>query len=89
MLYSWFPLSAVILFLLLIARFYQKFSGERTFFGWYGLPLILFAVALVRYASIEQVVGDPLADLLMGAGGLCLLLLSAHLLRLMVGGRET
>jgi hypothetical protein len=87
LLYSWFPLAVLLLILLLIARFYQKFSGERTYFEWYGLPLVLFGIAMVRYASIDRFVGDPLADTIMGVAGMVLLSLSLLLFRLMLVGR--
>ena len=39
MLYGWFILAALTLFLGLIARFYRKFSGERTFYPLFLVPL--------------------------------------------------
>ncbi|MBE0691049.1 MAG: hypothetical protein IH587_13100, partial [Anaerolineae bacterium] len=35
MLYGWFVLAALTLILGLIARFYAKFSGERTFYAFF------------------------------------------------------
>ena len=87
LLYSWFVLAAVLGFVLLIARFYQRFSGERTFYRWFGLPVVLYGLAAVRFASIDQVAGDPLGDLLAGAAGLALVILISRLYRQMTRGR--
>lgn len=78
-LYTWFPLAALLLLLLLIARYYQQFSGERTYYRLYILPLVLYGLAAVRYASINQIMSDPAADVLLGAGGAALLALSLRL----------
>ncbi len=75
-LYMWFPLAVLLVFMLLIARFYQRFSGERTYYPLYLLPLVLYGLATVRCASINQMAGDPVADALAGAGGAALLALS-------------
>jgi hypothetical protein len=87
-LYSWFPLAALIFIVLLIARFYQNFSGERTYFSLYVIPLVLFGASAVRYASLNQVAGDMLADLFSGTAGIVLLYLSVLLFRLMMTGRK-
>lgn len=87
-LYAWFLLAAFIFLFLLIARFYQNFSGENTRFRLFIVPIILFGAAAVRYTSIKQVARDPLADLLSAAAGFILLVLSISLYRWMTGGRE-
>jgi hypothetical protein len=86
-LYSWFPFAGLIVFLLLIARFYQKFSGERTHFRWFVLPAVLFGAAVVRYSSINQVTGDWFGDLSMAVGGIILIVLSVRLVIGMTAGR--
>jgi hypothetical protein len=83
-LYTWFPLAALLLFLLLIARFYEKFSGIRTYFWLYVLPLAGMGAAAVRYAGIPVVFNDLLAALLSFISGVVLLLLSMHLYRVML-----
>lgn len=88
LIYSWFVLTAILGFVLLIARFYERFSGERTRYRWYALPVILYGMAAVRFASIDQVAGDPLGDLLAGAAGLSLIVLIARLYRQMTRGRR-
>lgn len=84
MLYMWFPLTTLLFFLLLIARFYGKFSGEKTRARLFVLPVILFGVGAVRYASVDQVTGDALGDVLFGAAGLTLIGLCYILYRLML-----
>jgi len=74
-LYTWFPLAVLLLFMLLIARFYQKFSGERTFFWLYILNAILFGAMCVRYASMGIVVGDIVSDILALLAGSLLIFL--------------
>jgi hypothetical protein len=86
-LYIWFPLAVLLFFLLMIARFYEKFSGQRTFFRWFFLPIVLFGVMAVRYASINRVAGDMLADAAGALAGIILIGLCANLYRLMTSGR--
>jgi hypothetical protein len=83
-LYQWFPLAALLMFVALIARFYEKFSGKRTFFRFYLVALVLFGGAAVRYAGAGKLAGDPLGDVLLGLGGIVLLLLGGHLYRMML-----
>lgn len=86
-LYTWFPLATLLVFMLLIARFYQRFSGERTCYQLYLLPLVLYGLATVRYASVNELTGDPLGDVLAGAGGAALLALSLLLAWAMLARR--
>ncbi len=88
LLYVWFVLAGLLGFVVLIARFYQHFSGQHTRYRWYALPIILYGLAVLRYASIDQLAGDPGADLLAGAAGLSLLVLAVRLYRQMVAGRK-
>lgn len=87
MLYIWFPLAALLFLLLLIARFYEKFSGEQTFFQLFTLPIVFFGAATVRYASINQMAGDAWGDILMALGGVTLIGLCLFLYRQMTAGR--
>lgn len=83
-LYTWFILAALLLLMLLIARFYEHFSGERTYFQLYVLPVICFGIGAVRYTSIERVAHDSVADLILALGGLVLLFLSIRIYWLMI-----
>lgn len=87
MLYAWFPLALLLIFLLLIARFYERFASERTFFSFFSIPILLFGGAIMRYASLNRIAGDPLADLLMASAGIVLTLLCSFLYRLMTRNR--
>jgi hypothetical protein len=78
-LYLWFPLAFVLVFLLLIARFYQRFAMERTFFEFFAVPILLFGAGIMRYASIGHVAGDLAGDSLFGLAGVSLLGLSIFL----------
>jgi hypothetical protein len=84
MLYTWFPLAALLFFMLLIGRFFEKFSGERTFFRLFIVPMFFFGAAAVRYTSINLVSGDLLGAMLLTAGGLMLIWLCAILYRRML-----
>lgn len=86
-LYAWFPLAILLFFLLLIARFYQRFANEQTYFGLFLLPIVLFGVAAVRYSSIDQIGGDTLADLFSAASGVILIGLCLWLYWLMTRNR--
>ena len=84
-LYTWFPLSALLFFLLLIARFYQRFSGVKTYYWFYVLVIVLFGALAVRDAGAGLVVGDLLTDAFsILAGGILLflsILLQLHMTR--------
>ncbi|MDX1991341.1 MAG: hypothetical protein SF029_03070 [bacterium] len=83
-LYTWFPVAALVGFLLLIARFYARFSGFRTYHRLFLLPVICFAMAAVRYAGLDRITGDVLADVLLGFGGMVLIALLTRLYWLML-----
>lgn len=50
-LYSWFPFAALLSFLLLIARFYSRFSHKRTWYWLYLVPLVSGGVVIIDTAS--------------------------------------
>lgn len=87
LLYTGFALALLLVFLLLIARFYQRFSGERTYFRWFVAPALLFAAGVVRYASLDQIAGDALAEALMAGGGVVIIALCVYLHQLMTRNR--
>jgi hypothetical protein len=83
-LYTWFVLTALILIVMLIARFYQQFSGVNTLYRWFILPIACFAAAVLRYNSVDRIVGDSLGDALAGVGGAVLIWLIVRLTRQML-----
>lgn len=87
-LYSGLAVAALLLLLLLIARFYQRQSNVRSGYLVFLLPAAALLVAGIRYSNLEgQFAGDWLADLLRLAGGACLIGWGAYLLTLMTGNR--
>ncbi len=69
---------------MLIARFYQRFSGEKTLYQLYLLPILLFGAQAVQEAKVAQ---DWVANLLAAAAGLLLFGLSILLYWRMTVGR--
>jgi hypothetical protein len=78
-LYTWFPLAGLLLIMLMIARFYERFSGRRTYYRLYLVPLVAFAIGAVRYADRDRISGDLIGDSALIVGGLTLLALSVSL----------
>jgi hypothetical protein len=83
-LYTWFPFAALLLFLLLIARFYQRFSGERTYYWLYVLVMALFGAMAVRHAGAGIVIADVFTDLIACFAGVLLLFLTIRLQTIML-----
>ncbi|MBI1256892.1 MAG: hypothetical protein GC204_05435 [Chloroflexi bacterium] len=75
-LYGWFLLVGLIVFIMLIARFYQRFSGEKTYFLLYLVPMVLFGVQAVRQTNFPN---DMLGNIFAAVGGVLLLSLSLFL----------
>lgn len=86
----WGIVVLLIVILYAIARFYQFTSGQRSYYGWFVVPITLLSAGAVRYATLGDFIGDPqgLGDLLIVAGAVTLVALSARLLKLMMGGRR-
>jgi len=86
--YSWAIACILVLFLFFIARFYERKSGRRSFSWVFLAPVVLFAVAAIRYVTLSPAMaGDVWGDLLRFLGGITLIGFGSFLLRLMVGGR--
>ncbi len=81
--------AGVLMFLLLIARFFQVKSGQPTRYSLFAVALICFFVGALRYAFLQKsYVGDVLADSALFMGGLLVILAGNHVFRLMTGGRS-
>lgn len=81
--YAWFPLAFTLGTLLLIARFYERFSASHTYWRLYTLPILGYAAAYVREAALAYH-HDSFADLMQAASGLLVLVLVARLSTLML-----
>jgi hypothetical protein len=85
--FTWFPLAALMSVLMLIARFYQKQSGQNTHYPWFLVPIMLYGAAAARASNVDLAFGDPLAAVLMFCGGIALATLCLILFRQMTLGR--
>ena len=74
----WGTIIALLVIAYAIARFYQLTSGQPSHYRWFVLPMALLGVGGLRYALLGDVVGDPLGDGLMLAGGISLIALCAR-----------
>jgi len=81
--YAWFGVGALLILLALIARFYERLSGERTYYRWFAVPVLAFAGAAIRLAYLNRVTGDRWADLCLLAGGISLATLCLNIYRRM------
>jgi hypothetical protein len=81
--------AGVLMFLLLIARFYQVKSGQPTRYSLFALALVFFLVGALRYSFLQRgYVGDLVADGALFLGGLLVIISGNHVFRLMTGGRS-
>lgn len=81
--YAWFPLAFTLGTLLLIARFYERFSAAHTYWRLYTLPILGYAAAYVREAALAYH-HDSFADAMQAVSGLLLLVLVIRLSTLML-----
>lgn len=82
-------MTLVFLCLFLIARFYEKKAGQRSYYHIFLLPILLFYLSAARYAlSGCNFAGDMVGDGLLFLGGLTLSSLGFFLLNLMTGGKR-
>lgn len=87
--YNWGVVAVLLIFQFLIARFYEKKSGQRSYYIVFLVPALLFLVAAVRYAfGADDLAGDVWGDSLFFVGGAILAAMSARLFRLMMGGKQ-
>lgn len=87
--YTWAVVGVLLYFTFIIARFYERKSGIRSYYHLFLVPIILFGVASIRYAIIlTSVAGDFWGDLLRFGAGVIVSVAMVYLLNLMVGGRS-
>jgi hypothetical protein len=82
--FAWFLMTIIVGFLILIAKFYEDVSGERTYYLGYTVPILCFAGASARYAFNNEISNDVFANILWVIGGITLAILSSYLYNLMV-----
>jgi hypothetical protein len=87
MIYAWLGLGLLLFLMALIARFYERLSGQRTYYQLFIVPVLAFAGASIRLSSQDRVTGDVWGDGLLLVGGVSLALLCWHVYRLMTSGR--
>ena len=96
-LYSWVLGAGLVLFLLHIARFYEKKYVElyrdaprrRTYYQLFWIPLILFLLAAGRYAYFcHDWAADLISDVAFAFGGVVLATLACYVHNMMTGGRR-
>lgn len=87
-LYSWLMVSALIVIVYRIARFYQLTSGRRSYYQLFSVPLALLTGSALIYAAAGVLVGQAVADVLAALGGAALAVLGGYLLHLMTGSRS-
>jgi len=85
--YSWTATAIIAFILFLIARFYERKSGERSYYQLFLLPSLSFLLAAWRYLLVNEPWGDTVGDGALTVGGFSLIFLSYFLARLMMGKR--
>lgn len=87
--YGWFVLSALLFLMALIARFYERLSGQPTYYRWFVIPALTWGGATIRQVHLDQLTGDSWSDLLLLVSGISLAALCLHLYRLMTSASKT
>ena len=82
---TWVVICALIVVLYRIGRFYQISSGRRSYYQYFSIPLVLFALGVLTSLFLREL--QFWGDLLLLAGGAALIGLCFYLLRLMTGNR--
>jgi tellurite resistance protein TehA-like permease len=85
---AWFLMAILIGFVVLIARFYEDVSGERTYYPAYFVTILCFAGASARSAFTNAADGDPLATVLWVIGAVSLAFLCVYLYNLMTARQK-
>ena len=88
LLYNVFLLIALVVFVLMIARFYQYNSGRKTHYMLFIPALAILAAGVIHDASLDQIHSDILSSLLSCIGGGMLIFLCIQLYRLMMRRKQ-
>jgi hypothetical protein len=84
----WGIVTALLVILFAIARFYQATSGQSSHYRLFIVPMLLLGAGALSYAVRGDFIDDPLGDVLMLSGSFILIALAARLVNLMMGGRR-
>jgi hypothetical protein len=88
-LYNWAIVAMLLAFQFLIARFYEKKSGQRSYYVFFIVPAFLFLIAAAwNIVKDGDLAGNVVGDGLLFLGGGILVGLSTFLFRLMMGGKR-
>ncbi len=82
---AWGIICVLIAVLYRIARFYQILSGRRSYYQFFGVPLVLLALGALASAVLKDM--PAWGDLLMLLGGAILIGLGYYLQHLMLRNR--
>ena len=86
--YTWVAICILLLFLFFIAQFYEKKSGQRSFYPAFLISIACFALAAFLYLPLlPAITGNVLGDILRFVGGLTLVIFGLMLFSFMMGGR--
>ena len=85
--FAWFPVAVLLALLTLIARFYQKQTGEATYYPLFAVPIVCFGLAAAQQTRTNRIFTDPIGDLLLFLGGVVLVILCLWLYHKMTSGR--
>lgn len=84
--YVWSVVCIHLFFMMLIARFYEDKSGQRSFYPYFLIPAVFLALAAIRYTFLPfTIIGDWWGDLFRSLGGVIAIVLIFFLLKLMMG----
>ncbi|HET90157.1 MAG TPA: hypothetical protein ENN99_05380 [Chloroflexi bacterium] len=87
--YSWSIIGVLLLFLVRIAYFYEKTSGQKTSYRLLAVPILLLAGGVGWYLFHGGTfIGEPVGDLLLFGGGALLSAFGIRLQEFMTGGRQ-
>ncbi|MBN1286743.1 MAG: hypothetical protein JXB47_15195 [Anaerolineae bacterium] len=84
--YTWVLVSGGVLTVLLIARFFEQTSQQKTRYWLFLVPLGFFALGAWRHIALGRFIGDALGGLLWFVGALVLIVQCLVLYRQMTRG---
>lgn len=86
--YIWAIVSVLLYFIFLIARFYERKSGRKTYYNAFLVAIGLFILSGIKYTLSPTIIsGDTWADIIRFLAGLITGGFGLYLLKLMVGSR--